>query len=113
VQISKDLVAASSTPLVLGILSEGENYGYAILKRVAEISHGKLDWTDGMLYPLLHRLDRLGYVEARWSAPPGGRRRRYYRLTAAGEQALAEHRDQWAVVTDTLQTMWREIAVEA
>lgn len=110
-QISKDLVAASSTPLVLGILSEGENYGYAILKRVSELSEGRLDWTDGMLYPLLHRLDRLGYVDARWSAPPGGRRRKYYRLTPTGERALADHRRQWAVVTDALQAMWRQMAV--
>lgn len=110
-QINKDLVAASSTPIVLGILLEGENYGYAILKRVADLSGGHLDWTDGMLYPLLHRLDRLGYVEARWNAPPGGRRRKYYRITPAGERALAEHREQWSVVTDALQTMWRQLAV--
>ena len=55
-QIDKDLVAASATPLVLAILAEGESYGYAILKRVRELSDGELEWTDGMLYPLLHRL---------------------------------------------------------
>ena len=54
--IDKDLVAASATPLVLAILAEGESYGYAILKRVRELSGGELEWTDGMLYPLLHRL---------------------------------------------------------
>jgi PadR family transcriptional regulator, regulatory protein PadR len=53
--ISKDLVAASATPLVLSILAESESYGYAILKRVRELSRGELEWTDGMLYPLLHR----------------------------------------------------------
>ena len=58
--IDKDLVAASATPLVLSILSEGENYGYAIIKRVSELSGGELQWTDGMLYPLLHRLERHG-----------------------------------------------------
>ena len=55
--IDKDLVAASATPLVLAILAEGESYGYAILKRVRELSGGELEWTDGMLYPLLHRLE--------------------------------------------------------
>ena len=57
--IDKDLVAAMATPLVLAILLEGPSYGYAILKRVRELSDGDLEWTDGMLYPLLHRLERL------------------------------------------------------
>jgi hypothetical protein len=51
--VGKDLVAASATPLILGILSQGESYGYAIIKRVAELSGGELQWTDGMLYPVL------------------------------------------------------------
>ena len=102
VRIDKDLVAASSTPLVLAILSEGENYGYAILKRVREVSDGELEWTDGMLYPLLHRLHRLGYVTQEWRTPPEGRRRRYYAITDEGHKALAEHKRQWTAVTRVL-----------
>ena len=68
-QIAKDLVAAGATPLVLGILAEGESYGYAILKRVSELSGGQLQWTDGMLYPLLHRLERLGHIERTGGQP--------------------------------------------
>src|SRR3990167_9845237 len=64
--MSKDLVAASATPLVLAILGEGDSYGYAIIKRVTELSGGRLQWTDGMLYPLLHRLERQGLVTAKW-----------------------------------------------
>lgn len=64
--IDKDLVAASATPLVLAILSEGPNYGYAIIKRVGELSGGELRWTGGMVYPLLQRLERRGLVEAVW-----------------------------------------------
>jgi DNA-binding PadR family transcriptional regulator len=59
-----------------------------------------------MLYPLLHRLDRLGYVEARWDLPEGGRRRRYYRITPAGRGALAEQRRQWEVVAAALHNAW-------
>lgn len=105
-QIDKDLVAASATPLVLAILAGGESYGYAILKRVRELSDGDLEWTDGMLYPLLHRLHRLGYVTTEWRTPPEGRRRKYYSLTAAGREALEEHRRQWATVTRTLDGLW-------
>ena len=65
-EMSKDLVAASATPLVLAILAEGDSYGYAIIKRVTELSGGHLQWTDGMLYPVLHRLERQGYGAPRW-----------------------------------------------
>lgn len=105
--IDKDLVAASATPLVLAILAEGESYGYAIVKRVRELSGGELEWTDGMLYPLLHRLRRLGYVTTEWRIPPEGRRRRYYALTDAGRAALAEHKRQWVTVARALGDVWR------
>src|SRR4029453_13500746 len=63
VRVTKDLVAASATPMVLGILAEGDSYGYAILRRINELSGGELDWTEGLLYPLLHRLERLRHVK--------------------------------------------------
>jgi len=106
VHIDKDLVAASSTPLVLSILAEEESYGYAILKTVRALSGGELEWTDGMLYPLLHRLGRLGYVTTEWRTPPEGRRRKYYMLTDDGRAALADQRRQWETVTSALNDFW-------
>src|SRR4029450_3034568 len=93
-QIDKDLVAASATPLVLAILADGKSYGYAILKRVRELSDGELEWTDGMLYPLLHRLHRLGFVTTEWQTPPEGRRRKYYAITHEGHAAPGEAKGQ-------------------
>ncbi|HYZ17962.1 MAG TPA: PadR family transcriptional regulator [Gaiellaceae bacterium] len=104
--IHKDLVAASATPLVLAILAEGESYGYGILKRVRALSAGDLDWTDGMLYPLLHRLERLGYVTTKWRTPPEGRRRKYYVITEHGKTALADQQRQWVAVTRALNDIW-------
>lgn len=104
--VGKDLVAASATPIVLGILAAGESYGYAILKQVAELSGGRLEWTEGLLYPLLHRLERLGQIEARWRTTPAGRRRKYYRITRRGRAELAEQRRQWTAVTDALRDLW-------
>ncbi len=104
--INKDLVAASSTPLVLAILAEGDSYGYAILQRVRELSGGALEWTDGMLYPVLHRLERAGLVESRWEKAESGRRRKYYRVTEAGRRQLADERRQWQTVDDTLRRIW-------
>src|SRR6266850_3976298 len=104
--ISKDLVAASATPLVLAILAEGDSYGYAIIKRVTELSGGHLQWTDGMLYPVLHRLERQGHVAAKWSASESGRRRKYYRITREGRAQLAAQRKQWQAVDGTLRGIW-------
>ena len=105
-RIEKDLVAALAAPLVLAILAEGESYGYAILKRVRELSDGELEWSDGMLYPLLHRLRELGQLTAEWGTSPEGRRRRYYAITPSGRAALAEQQRQWSTATRTLGRIW-------
>lgn len=107
--ISKDLIAASSTPIVLAILAEGDSYGYAILTRVREVSGGRMEWTDGMLYPVLHRLERLGYIAARWETAETGRRRKYYHLTTEGRAQLAEESRQWKVVDATLRGILTEL----
>ena len=109
-EISKDLVAASATPLVLAILAEGESYGYAILKRVCELSVGHLQWTDGMLYPVLHRLERLGFIAATWKSSETGRNRKYYSITASGRAQLATHRRQWQVVDAALREIWSAVS---
>ena len=104
--INKDLVAASSTSLVLAILANEDSYGYAILKRVRELSQGRMEWTDGMLYPVLHRLEQLGYIKASWGASECGRRRKYYAITARGRKQLVEERRQWQAVDETLRGIW-------
>ena len=111
--INKDLVAASSTPLVLAILAEGDSYGYAILKRVRELSGGELEWTDGMLYPVLHRLERSRLIESRWEYAETGRRRKYYRITRAGRQQLDDERRQWRTVDRALAKIWTAMAESA
>lgn len=110
-ELNKELVAASSTPLVLAILAEGDSYGYAILKRVQELSGGHIEWTDGMLYPVLHRLERTGHVQARWQVAQSGRRRKYYGITRQGRALLAEERRQWEAVDRTLRGIWRMISL--
>jgi DNA-binding PadR family transcriptional regulator len=110
-EINKDLIAASSTPIVLAILAEEDSYGYAILTRVRELSGGRMEWTDGMLYPVLHRLERLGYVKARWEDSENGRRRKYYRITSGGRTQLDEERRQWQAVNATLKGIWSAISI--
>ncbi len=106
--ISRELTAASSEPLVMSILSSGESYGYALIQKVRVCSGDRLQWTDGMLYPVLHRLQKRGFIASRWGKGEGGPRRRYYRLTAKGKAALEKQREQWKVVNETLDQLWEE-----
>ena len=105
--ISKDLIGASARPLILSILSEHESYGYEIIQRVKTLSGGEIEWKEGMLYPVLHRLEEQGLIESFWHEPETGRKRKYYRLKAEGHQALETEKKQWMTVHDTLTQLWR------
>jgi PadR family transcriptional regulator, regulatory protein PadR len=107
VKLTKDLVAASAVPLILSLLEDGESYGYAIIQRIGEISKGEIAWTDGMLYPVLHRLEGQGWIQANWRTSDAGRKRKYYSLASKGRQALADQKQQWLLVQRTLTTLWR------
>jgi PadR family transcriptional regulator, regulatory protein PadR len=104
----KDLVAASATPLVLSILEEGDSYGYAIIKRVKELSEEEMNWTDGMLYPVLHRLEKQGYINSYWKESQTGRKRKYYSLTREGSDTLEDIKSQWRLVNKTLSRAWEK-----
>ena len=75
--LSKDLVAASTVPLVLSVLGQGESYGYELIQRVRELSAGKIEWTEGMLYPVLHWMESEGQIESEWKTADSGRKRKY------------------------------------
>ncbi|MEO8841160.1 MAG: helix-turn-helix transcriptional regulator [Kofleriaceae bacterium] len=106
-KITKDLVAASATALLLAILQKGPSYGYAIVQQVRDLSGGALEWSEGMLYPVLHRLEEQGLIEAYEERGDTGRKRRYYRLRPDGKRALVEERRQWAVVNAALHNAWK------
>ena len=105
--LSKELVAASTVPLVLSILEEGESYGYALIQRVRELSDEKIAWTEGMLYPVLHWMEEQGLIESEWREAETGRKRKYYRLLRDGRKALKTEREQWLTVHRTLAKLWK------
>ncbi len=104
--LPKDLVAASSRPIVLSILAHRESYGYAILQEVRERSHGRIEWTEGMLYPVLHRLEQQGSIRARWVIGESGRKRKLYRISAQGARTLEVERANWTAVNGMLKALW-------
>ena len=104
--LNKELIAASTRPLLLSLLSEGESYGYELIQRVKDLSGGTVKWTEGMLYPILHRLEEEGVIKAEWKDGATGRQRKYYRLTPPGRKALKVEREKWNIINQTLQSLW-------
>lgn len=102
---SKDFVAASTTPLILAILLKGQSYGYAIIQEVKELSNGEMEWADGMLYPILHRLQKKEFIEAIWGVSETGRKRKYYQLLALGEKELQQQRKNWQQLNEMLDKL--------
>ena len=106
--VRKELVAASAEPLVLALLEKGESYGYALIQEIKSRSKNHLQWTDGMLYPVLHRMERKGLIKSRWRESETGRKRKYYSLKAEGKRAKQKHREQWLQVHSVLSGLWEE-----
>ena len=106
--IRKELVAASAEPLILSLLARGESYGYAIIQDIKARSQNRMQWTDGMLYPVLHRLEHRGLIRSRWAESETGRKRKYYSLKKDGKKALEKHHDQWSVVNAVLAGLRKE-----
>ena len=106
--IPKELVAASAEALILSLLSKGESYGYAIIQEVRARSDNHLQWTDGMLYQVLHRMENNGWIKSRWVKMENGRKRKYYALKKDGQTALDEQRTQWLKVHGVLTQLWGE-----
>jgi len=102
---SKDLVAASAIPLILSILSRGDSYGYAVIQQVRELSSGEMEWADGMLYPILHRLEKRKLVRSYWGVADNGRKRKYYRLHRSGAEELVALRAHWDKLHGMLQQL--------
>ena len=104
--IPRTLASATLKPMVLSILDEGESYGYQLIRRIHALSDGEMEWTTGTLYPFLHGLENDGLVESYWQAVENAPRRKYYRLTPQGRDALALQKAHWTRVNRILAKLW-------
>ena len=104
--LSKEMIGASTVPVILSVLLHGENYGYEIIRKVKEISGGTLDWSEPMLYPVLHRLERNNHIQSQWRILENGRKRKYYSITASGRSLLIEKQSEWTEMISVLIRMW-------
>jgi len=97
--------------LLLGILSSEAGHGYAVITKLRERTNGLIDLTEGAVYPALHRLEDLGLVTSDWQQV-AGRRRRLYRITAAGHTALARERSEWDKLSSAIAIVLRTASVK-
>jgi len=102
---TKGLMAASTKPLLLTILSRGRSYGYDIIQEVKTVSGGSLLWSDGMLYPVLHKLESEKLISSEW-VEKDDRKRKYYKLTDKGRKELVREKEAWISVHNTLMRFW-------
>lgn len=104
--LSRELTAASAKPMVLAILSRGESYGYEIIQRVKHLSNDQIVWSEGALYPVLHRLEKQALIQSVWRKSAQGRKRKYYEITRKGKEVLDTEQKQWRLANDMLGKLW-------
>jgi PadR family transcriptional regulator PadR len=111
--IERELKRGSLELIVLHLLEPGEAYGYQIVSKLTEETNGSLEVSDGTLYPVLYRLERAGFVSVRWETPDRGVPRKYYRLTAAGRQELAQLTHEWTTFAKAMDRLLRHGGVRS
>ena len=111
-KIDKSLLSGSTGLLVLSLLKSGDKYGYEMITLLEAISNEVFQMKEGTLYPVLHNLEKQGFVRAYNQENEKGRSRRYYHLTDKGARQLAEQREQWEVFSGAVNSVLRR-ALEA
>ena len=105
-KLSKELIGASSIPIILSILSKNESYGYEIIQNVKEISNGKIEYGDGTIYPVLHKLEKTELIESYWKIADSGRKRKYYKISTKGKKELQTEKANWTIINQILSKLW-------
>ena len=104
-KIDKSLLSGSTSLLVLSLLRSGDKYGYEMIALLEATSNEVFQMKEGTLYPILHNLEKKGFVRAYSKESPGGRTRRYYQLTDKGARQLAEEKEQWEAFSGAVKTV--------
>jgi DNA-binding PadR family transcriptional regulator len=106
-KLSKELIGASSIPIILSILTKDESYGYEIIQNIKEISGGKIEFGEGTLYPVLHKLEKKGLIQSSWKVAESGRKRKYYKISSQGKKALIIEKDNWNAINQIITKIWK------
>ena len=105
---SDDIISGTFDLLILRVISLQPMHGWAIAQRIQSVSREILQVRQGSLYPALHRLERRGWIKARWGTTENNRRARYYELTKAGRKQLETETDLWKQLTSAVNQVLGE-----
>jgi DNA-binding PadR family transcriptional regulator len=103
VKIDKGLVGGSTILLLLSLLQEKDRYGYEIIRELEIRSDNTFQFKEGTLYPVLHKLENMGYVESYLSKGDAGRERKYYQITKRGRKQFVEEKQQWDIFSKSVE----------
>ncbi len=109
---STELMRSAADLVVLTLLSERPMYGYEILTTLTDRGNGQFKFKQGTLYPLLYRLEREGWVRARWERPPAGKKRKVYSLTGEGQSVQRDRAGEWVRFTAAVSSILKECCDE-
>lgn len=103
--ISTDLIRGHTDTIILNVLSQGDNYGYGIYKRIMELSDNKYELKEATLYTAFRRLEKEGFIVSYWGDETQGGRRKYYRITDSGEELYQQSKKDWDFAKDILDKL--------
>jgi PadR family transcriptional regulator PadR len=105
---SGELLQGTLPLLILRILATGPNHGFAIARRIHQISKDVLKIEEGSLYPALHRMELEGWIEAEWDVTENNRKAKYYRLTRTGRKQLKDETERWLAIAGAMAAILKE-----
>jgi PadR family transcriptional regulator, regulatory protein PadR len=105
-RISKDLVGASVSSVILSILKQGDSYGYEMIQKVKEFTNGEVEWHEVGIYPVLKKMENEGMIKSYWKMQDGERPRKYYTIQEAGVNQLATNKYEWNLVEMLYKKLW-------
>ena len=106
-KMSKELIGASSIPIILTFLSKKESYGYEIIQEIKKISDNQLELGEGTLYPVLHKLEKKKLIQSTWKVAENGRKRKYYSISKEGKKELASEQENWTLINQIMTQLWK------
>lgn len=107
-KVNKELLKGSTTVLILSIINRKDMYGYEMIKEIDLRSNGVFSFKEGTLYPILHNLESVNYIESYWDDSNGSRKRKYYKITNNGKKLLLEKESEWKLFSETVNSvLWK------
>lgn len=103
--MNKELLKGTTELMILNMLRREPMYGYGMIKNFELMSKGTFQFKEGTLYPILHALEKKGYIQSYWNQPESGRKRKYYKITDSGLGALKEKEQEWQSFSGALNSL--------